>query len=171
MARNRRTKTEQSDSIKQTFITSLADAIGSNKNILDKSSPWSEIPVSLKRFCNEMLGEPLFPEQYRLGVHLFGKKSTDFNNDIFEFHAFWGKGSGKDRSVAKYQAYLIYKLMCLKNPQRFLRETYGCSIADGDAIDLANMSINARQAQNVFFKKFKRSKTSGKQLKRYKISK
>jgi hypothetical protein len=63
--------------------------------------------------------------------------------------------SGKDRTISKMQAYVVYKLMCLKNPQKFLRENYGCSIGDGDAIDLANMSINARQAQNVYFKKFK----------------
>lgn len=63
--------------------------------------------------------------------------------------------SGKDRTIAKLLTYLAYKLLCLKNPQGYLREVYNCSIGDGDAIDIANMSINAKQAQNVFFKKLK----------------
>ena len=63
--------------------------------------------------------------------------------------------SGKDRTISKMQVYIIYKLMCLRNPQKYLREEFNCSIGEDDAIDLANMSINARQAQNVYFKKFK----------------
>jgi len=155
MARNRRTQSEDAASARKQFLAGLADVIGSNTKKLAEDSPWQERPVSLKTFCSDFIGEPLFTEQYRLGVKIFGTKATEFSEDFFEFHAFWGKGSGKDLTVAKLQAYLIYKLMCLKNPQRFLREQYGCSIGDGDAIDIANMSVNARQAQNVFFKKFK----------------
>ena len=35
--------------------------------------------------------------------------------------------SGKDRTISKLQVYTIYKLMCLKNPQKFLREKYRIS--------------------------------------------
>jgi hypothetical protein len=72
-----------------------------------------------------------------------------FANDILHHN------SGKDRTIAKLALYIVYKLLCLKNPHKYLREKYNASIGDDDNIDIANMSINARQAQNVFFKKFK----------------
>lgn len=45
-------------------------------------------------------------------------------------------------------AYIVYKLMCLKDPSRY----YGKP--SGDAIDIINVAINAKQAKNVFFKGF-----------------
>lgn len=70
-------------------------------------------------------------------------------------HGILNHNSGKDRTISKIQLYVVYKLMCMKDPQKTLREVYGCSIGHGDAIDIGNMSINARQAVNVYFKKFK----------------
>lgn len=60
-----------------------------------------------------------------------------------------GKGSGKDFVSTVAVAYVVYKLLCLKDPARY----YGKP--SGDAIDIINIAINAQQAKNVFFKGFK----------------
>jgi len=60
-----------------------------------------------------------------------------------------GKGSGKDFVSTVACTYVVYKLLCLKDPARY----YGKP--SGDAIDIINVAINAEQAKNVFFKGFK----------------
>ncbi len=60
-----------------------------------------------------------------------------------------GKGSGKDFTSTVACCYIVYKLLCLKDPARY----YGKP--SGDAIDIINVAINAQQAKNVFFKGFK----------------
>lgn len=57
-----------------------------------------------------------------------------------------GKGSGKDYSSTIAVAYIVYQLLCLKDPAAY----YGKP--PGDAIDIINVAINANQAKNVFFK-------------------
>lgn len=61
-----------------------------------------------------------------------------------------GKGSGKDYMSTIAVAYMVYLLLCLKDPARY----YGKP--PGDAIDILNIAINAQQAQNVFFDNFKK---------------
>jgi len=60
-----------------------------------------------------------------------------------------GKGSGKDFVSTVAVAFIVYKLLCLKDPARY----YGKP--SGDAIDIINVAINAAQAKNVFFKGLK----------------
>ena len=60
-----------------------------------------------------------------------------------------GKGSGKDHTSTIGCAYLVYKLMCLKDPAKYFGKP------PGDSIDIINIAINAQQAKNVFFKNFK----------------
>jgi hypothetical protein len=60
-----------------------------------------------------------------------------------------GKGSGKDFTSTVACAYIVYKLLCLKDPARYFGKP------SGDAIDIINVAINAQQAKNVFFKGFK----------------
>jgi len=60
-----------------------------------------------------------------------------------------GKGSGKDFTSTVACAYIVYKLLCLKDPSRYFGKP------SGDAIDIINVAINAQQAKNVFFKGFK----------------
>ena len=59
-----------------------------------------------------------------------------------------GKGSGKDHTSTIGCAYLVYKLLCLKDPARYFGKP------PGDSIDIINIAINAEQAKNVFFKNF-----------------
>jgi hypothetical protein len=159
--KKRLNKKDVIDLNRKSIFQDITDVIGTPNLSSDKkqnrilNSDWITIPVTLEEFCRDMVGEELFPEQLEYGNAVMGVVTTEFPVLIVEHLAYWGKGSGKDRTVAKMQAYLIYKLMCLRNPQGFLRRIYNCSIADGDAIDIVNVSINARQAENVYFRKFK----------------
>ena len=60
-----------------------------------------------------------------------------------------GKGSGKDYCSTIAVSYIVYLLLCLKDPASY----YGKP--PGDAIDIINIAINSQQANNVFFKGFK----------------
>jgi hypothetical protein len=60
-----------------------------------------------------------------------------------------GKGSGKDHTSTIGCAYLVYKLLCLKDPANYFGKP------PGDAIDIINIAVNSEQAKNVFFKGFK----------------
>lgn len=132
-----------------------------------KDNPFIEIPVDAKTFVedSDYLGQPpLSSVQYDIveamsqiyrveelqdimgtseGTKYF-KKYTK-NEIILQL----GKGSGKDFVATVACAYIVYKLLCLKDPARY----YGKP--SGDAIDIINIAINAQQAKNVFFKGFK----------------
>ena len=56
--------------------------------------------------------------------------------------------SGKDYTSTIACAYIVYLLLCLKDPAKY----YGKP--PGDAIDIINIAINAQQANRVFFKGF-----------------
>jgi hypothetical protein len=132
-----------------------------------KSSHFDEIPVDAKTFVEgeDFLGQPPLSEvQYDLVesmsqifrleelIEIMGdeagrrhyKKYTK-NEIIMQL----GKGSGKDFTSTVGCAYLVYKLLCLKDPARYFGKPAG------DAIDIINVAINAQQAKNVFFKGFK----------------
>lgn len=56
-----------------------------------------------------------------------------------------GKGSGKDHTSRISLAYAAYLLHCLRDPIEYYHK------AHGTYIDLVNMAVNAKQAQQVFF--------------------
>jgi hypothetical protein len=60
-----------------------------------------------------------------------------------------GKGSGKDFTSTVGTAYLVYKLLCLKDPAKYFGKP------PGDAIDIINIAVNAQQAKNVYYKGFR----------------
>lgn len=91
-------------------------------------------------YREEDLVDILGPEE----GHRYYKKYTK-NEIILQL----GKGSGKDFTSTVACAYIVYKLLCLKDPARYFGKP------TGDAIDIINVAINAQQAKNVFFKGFK----------------
>jgi hypothetical protein len=132
-----------------------------------KSDNFEERPVDAKTFVEgeDFLGQPPLSEVqydiveamsqiYKLEdvIELLGdtegrryyKKYTK-NEVILQL----GKGSGKDFTSTVACAYIVYKLLCLKDPARYFGKPAG------DAIDIINVAINAQQAKNVFFKGFK----------------
>ena len=132
-----------------------------------EDSPFAETPVDAKTFVEgeAFLGQPPLSEiQYDIVEAMsqiykledvqrlmgtaegtaYYKKYTK-NEVILQL----GKGSGKDFTSTVACAYIVYKLLCLKDPARYFGKP------SGDAIDIINVAINAQQAKNVFFKGFK----------------
>ncbi len=56
-----------------------------------------------------------------------------------------GKGGGKNFVSTLSIAYLVHKLLCLRDPHKYYRKPRG------DSIDMLNIAINAPQAANNFF--------------------
>jgi len=134
-------------------------------DILD-GEEFDEKPVDLKTFVTspDYLGLPPLSElQYELIERssqiykestlkkLFGEEdgSKRYKQTCNEVIAQLGKGSGKDYCSTISVAYIVYLLLCLKDPASY----YGKP--PGDSIDILNIAINAQQASNVFFKGFK----------------
>jgi hypothetical protein len=85
-------------------------------------------------------------------VKLLGKEEGESHYKRYtkqEVILMCGKGSGKDHTSTIGCAYIVYKLLCLKDPSRYFGKP------SNDAIDLINVAVNAEQAKNVFFKGFK----------------
>jgi hypothetical protein len=132
-----------------------------------KENQFDEIPVDAKTFVEsaDYLGQPqLSLIQYEIVEamsqiyrkeelqEIFGSVAGSQYFDKYtknEIILQLGKGSGKDFVSTVACAYIVYKLLCLKDPARY----YGKP--SGDAIDIINVAINAQQAKNVFFKGFK----------------
>ena len=132
-----------------------------------KENHFVETPVDVKTFVQspEYLGQPVLSDiQYEIveamsqiyrkedlidlmgekeGINHFAKYTK--NELILQL----GKGSGKDFISTVACAYVVYKLLCLKDPAVYFGKP------PGDAIDIINVAVNAQQAKNVFFKGFK----------------
>lgn len=85
-------------------------------------------------------------------IHLYGEEigNARWKQTMNEVILQLGKGSGKDYMSTIAVAYMVYLLLCLKDPARY----YGKP--PGDSIDIINIAINAEQAKNVFFDNFKK---------------
>jgi len=132
-----------------------------------KENHFVETPVDVKTFVQspEYLGQPLLSDiQYEIVEamsQIYRKEDLiDIMGDVEGTKHFskytknelilqLGKGSGKDFISTVACAYVVYKLLCLKDPAIY----YGKPA--GDAIDIINVAVNAQQAKNVFFKGFK----------------
>ena len=132
-----------------------------------KSDQFDEIPVDAKTFVegeNYLAQPPLSDVQYDIVeamsqiyrkedlIDMLGtEEGTRYYNKYTknEIILQLGKGSGKDFTSTVACSYIVYKLLCLKDPARYFGKP------SGDAIDIINVAINAQQAKNVFFKGFK----------------
>ena len=100
--------------------------------------------------------EPLYPLQLRMVEKAFGNDSLTWDTRYDELHVWWGKGAGKDRTIAKMMALVVVKLLCMVNPQKGLDQMMGGGTVGVDSpIDLINVSKDQTQAKVVFFKNFK----------------
>jgi len=132
-----------------------------------QDNPFEENPVDTKTFVEspDYLGQPPLSEiQYEIVEamsQIYKKADLELLMGTVEGARYYdkytkneiilqlGKGSGKDFTSTVACAYIVYKLLCLKDPARYFGKP------SGDAIDLINVAINAQQAKNVFFKGFK----------------
>jgi hypothetical protein len=130
-------------------------------------NPFEENPVDTRTFVEspDYLGQPPLSEiQYEIVdamSQIYKKQDLERIMGSVEGARYYekytkneiilqlGKGSGKDFTSTVACAYIVYKLLCLKDPAKYFGKP------SGDAIDLINVAINAQQAKNVFFKGFK----------------
>lgn len=105
--------------------------------------PLSEIQYQIIRAGSQIY-------RYETLVELYGEQKANkryketYNEIILQL----GKGSGKDYTSTIVCAYVVYLLLCLKDPSGY----YGKPT--GDTIDILNIAVNAEQAKNVFFANF-----------------
>jgi hypothetical protein len=132
--------------------------------MVGQGAVWRETPDSFDEFVTSPrhlhLG-PLYPRQRAAVIELIGSDATRIFEDPYDLDPgqvarvyqtavlLWGKGSGKDYLCSILVCYLVYVLLCLRNPQEYLR------LAAGEPIDLINVAYNADQAKRVFFEKLK----------------
>ena len=104
----------------------------------------SEFQLQLIKASSQIYKESTLINLY--GVEEGHKRFMQTCNEIiFQL----GKGSGKDFVSTIACAYIVYLLLCLKDPAAY----YGKP--GGDSIDILNIAVNAQQAHRVFFKNFK----------------
>ena len=134
--------------------------------VLDEN-PFEEYPVDVKMFVTDKnyLGQPELSDIQYILVEAMSQiyKQEDLerfmeNDEAAQHYKKYtknevilqcGKGSGKDFTSTVGTAYLVYKLLCLKDPAKYFGKP------PGDAIDIINIAVNAQQAKNVYYKGFK----------------
>ena len=144
------------------------DFFGTNLDFSDfdkllKNEDLDEEPIPLDKFVTDKhyLGLPPLSEiQLEIGrritqifkpetlVQLHGEEKGLWwyeNYTVNEVICQLGKGSGKDHVSRVSLAYISYLLHCLRDPLEYFGK------ASGVYIDLVNLAVNAKQAQQVFF--------------------
>lgn len=128
---------------------------------------FDEIPVDLTTFIRskDYMGlPPLSDEQFKYvelatniyrpetNYKVYDTKTADrlARGMVNELCLLWGKGSGKNHSTTIAFARIAYLLLCLRDPAEYYGKPHG------DAIDMLNVAVNAKQAQNTFFNPFKK---------------
>lgn len=102
-------------------------------------------PVDLETFVTD-------PEYLNQGMWGMSKEQKDFiesgsdleNGKTF-FVMFVGKGGGKNWSTGILFLYVVYKLLCMYDPHKYLNHNRA------KALTLINVAINATQARKNFF--------------------
>jgi hypothetical protein len=103
--------------------------------------PLSDIQVEIARHITQIFK----PET--LSILMGEQEGIDYYNryTVNEVICQLGKGSGKDHVSRVSLAYISYLLHCLRDPLEYFGK------AAGVYIDLVNLAVNAKQAQQVFF--------------------
>jgi len=102
-------------------------------------------PVDLRTFVlsHDYLGQDMW------GISRvqedFLKTGSDLENGINFFVLFVGKGGGKNWSSGVLFLYIVYKLLCMYDPHKYLNHN------SAKAITLINVAINEMQARKNFF--------------------
>jgi len=111
------------------------------------SEVYEEHPVDIEEFLTNPLYCPaarqVRPEIKKMLIEFF------INDAYTEGLVIAGIGSGKSFFTSKAIEYITYKLLCLKNPQKFF------NLADDSGIYVVNVSTNKEQAKKVVFGEIK----------------
>ena len=108
--------------------------------------PLSEIQVEIARHMSQVLKRETLIE-LNGSDFLGGMDGGEYYDKytVNEVVAQLGKGSGKDHTSRICFAYISYLMHCLRDPLEYYGKGHGVYI------DLVNLAVNAKQAQQVFF--------------------
>ena len=113
----------------------------------DPLEGYVEQPVPIRQFLEDpkYLNAPeIWPDVRTDLLELFDPEKH-YDHAVFDE----GIGSGKSYKSSIITTYLLYTLLCLRNPQAYF------NLAPGSIIMLLNMASNAKQAQKVVFNEVK----------------
>jgi len=103
--------------------------------------PLSEIQTEILKYSTQVLRPDTLVKFMGEEAGLQHHKQYTVNEVVCQL----GKGSGKDHVSRIAQSYIVYLMHCLRDPLDY----YGKS--SGVSIDLVNLAVNSKQAQQVFF--------------------
>jgi len=114
-------------------------AVIRNQEDAREDAVWlSENMLTFSDFCSSadhMNFPPLSERQRRVAEYMFGNDPKRiFDNNRNTAVLVWGKGGGKDTISALMKLYVVYILLNIKNPQRYL------GLPDNVSIDLLNVA-------------------------------
>jgi len=121
----------------------------------ETESPWEEMPVDFVTFNESPLylnSFPLSKRQYQDILNVIGNDPTQIFSPERRYSVavfVWGKGSGKDRTVSRLFAYIVYIMLCMRSPGKFLFGT-----DETDHLDIVNVARKGGQAREIFFSYF-----------------
>ncbi len=142
----------------ESALGQMADYFESETNRqLDEGGSFDEIwefePVDTLTFCTSPeylnLGNEIYPVVLQDLADTFPgdpKQMKPKHEEIIFDEAI---GSGKSFKLSILATYMAYKLLCLRNPQKFFK------LAPGSKIAIMNMSVSASQAKRVVFGEIK----------------
>lgn len=120
----------------------------------EAENPWRWNPVPFREFAAspEHMNFPyMTPRQLEVTDALFPldpKKTFSLPDKKTNLAVLtFGKGAGKDTIASISVCYILYILLCLKNPYEFIT---GFNIPDA-SLDIVNVAYNYEQANSVFF--------------------
>ena len=133
-------------------LKSLFDEYFNEINPMSSEEPiWEEEPVSFREFVaspEHMNFPPLSERQMDVFDFMFGEDPKKiFENEHYLSILAWGKGSGKDTIAYLCSLYVVYVLLCCKNPLSLFKGVHA------DYIDILNVAYNHRQSIDVFMAK------------------
>lgn len=116
-----------------------------DKRYLGMDITFSPIQIEIIRKGSQILNKATLEDLYKDDPDSRSRISTYVRELILAI----GKSSGKDLMSQLICLYIVYQLLCLKNPAGYFGKP------KDDNIDIVNVAINARQASTVFFKGLK----------------
>lgn len=128
------------------------------QTVYDKAKWWEEYPVSIEEFVNDSCYLGLRGMVWQAVMDdlrdIFNVKEVDYLGDN-RFSTYQevvldeAIGSGKSFISSIAISYIVYRLLCMKNPQQFF------GLAPGSLMAVMNMAPTATQAKNVVFGEIK----------------
>lgn len=114
---------------------------------------YEEVPVPIEEFISnkDYLGSSFINEEGKSVIYPFWHKELskvfDPNKDIYEVALSGSIGSGKSTVAVIMMAYMLYKLLCLRNPSSFY------NLANKSKIALAFFNLSIDQVYGVAYSK------------------